>query len=75
MSDSSRPHGLQTTRLLCPWDFPGKSTGDTFSLEFKKKKPKFTDIYNIEMNSLFNPTHKKYSLLTVYVLVSNLEYK
>ena len=27
MSDSSRPHGLQRTRLLCPWDFPGKSTG------------------------------------------------
>ena len=26
-SDSSRPHGLQPTRLLCPWDFPGKSTG------------------------------------------------
>ena len=22
----SRPHGLQPTRLLCPWDFPGKST-------------------------------------------------
>ena len=20
-------HGLQPTRLLCPWDFPGKSTG------------------------------------------------
>ena len=27
MSDSSRPQGLQPTRLLCPWDFPGKSTG------------------------------------------------
>ena len=27
MSDSSRPHGLQPTRLLRPWDFPGKSTG------------------------------------------------
>ena len=26
-SDSSRPHGLQRTRLLHPWDFPGKSTG------------------------------------------------
>ena len=26
MSDSSRPHGLQPTRLLHPWDFPGKST-------------------------------------------------
>ena len=25
--DSSWPHGLQTTRLLHPWDFPGKSTG------------------------------------------------
>ena len=27
MSDSFRPHGLQPTSLLCPWDFPGKSTG------------------------------------------------
>ena len=27
VSDSFRPHGLQPTRLLCPWDFPGKSTG------------------------------------------------
>ena len=27
VSDSSRPHGLQPTRLLRPQDFPGKSTG------------------------------------------------
>ena len=27
MSKSSRPRGLQPTKLLCPWDFPGKSTG------------------------------------------------
>ena len=27
MSDSSQPHGLQPTRLLHPWDFPGKNTG------------------------------------------------
>ena len=27
VSNSSRPHGLQPTRLLCPWDFSGKSTG------------------------------------------------
>ena len=26
-SDSQQPHGLQPTRLLHPWDFPGKSTG------------------------------------------------
>ena len=27
VSNSSRPHGLQPTRLLRPWDLPGKSTG------------------------------------------------
>ena len=26
-SNSLRPHGLQPTRLLHPWDFPGKGTG------------------------------------------------
>ena len=27
MSDSLRPHELQLTELLCPWDSPGKNTG------------------------------------------------
>ena len=27
MSDSKRPHGVQPTRLLLLWDFPGNSTG------------------------------------------------
>ena len=27
MSDPQRPHGPQPSRLLCPWDFPGRSTG------------------------------------------------
>ena len=27
VSDPQRPHGLQPSRLLHPWDFPGKSTG------------------------------------------------
>ena len=27
MSDSVRPHGLQPTRLLRPWDSPRKNTG------------------------------------------------
>ena len=26
ISDSLQPHGLQPTRLLCPWDFPSKNT-------------------------------------------------
>ena len=27
VSDSLRSHGLQPTRPLCPWDFPGKHSG------------------------------------------------
>ena len=27
VSDSLCPHGLKFTRLLCPWNFPGKKTG------------------------------------------------
>ena len=27
MFNSLQPHGLQPTRLLSPWDFPGKNTG------------------------------------------------
>ena len=27
LSNSLWPHGLEPTRLLCPWDFPGKNTG------------------------------------------------
>ena len=30
VSDSSLPHGLQPTRLLHPWDFPGESIGVCF---------------------------------------------
>ena len=27
MSNSLLPHGLQPSRLFCPWDFPGRNTG------------------------------------------------
>ena len=27
MSNSLQPHGVQPTRLFCPWDFPGNNTG------------------------------------------------
>ena len=27
VSDPQWPHGLQPSMLLCPWDYPGKSTG------------------------------------------------
>ena len=28
MSDSLKPHGLKPARLLCPWNFRGKNTGE-----------------------------------------------
>ena len=28
VSASLRPHGLWPARLLCPWDCPGKNTGE-----------------------------------------------
>ena len=40
VSDSKRPHGLQPTRLLCPWDFPGKSTGVGCHCLLRWKAPK-----------------------------------
>ena len=30
VSNPLRPHGLWPTRLLCPWDYPGKNTGVGF---------------------------------------------
>ena len=27
VSNSLQPHGLQPTRLFCPWDSPGNNTG------------------------------------------------
>ena len=36
VSGSSRPHGLQPTRLLHPWDFPGKSTGVGWGKKWKQ---------------------------------------
>ena len=42
MSDSVRPHRRQPTRLYCPWDSPGKTTGAGchFLLQCMKVKSK-----------------------------------
>ena len=36
VSDSLQPHGLEPTRLLCPWDSPGKSTGVQVAISFSR---------------------------------------
>jgi len=39
MSDPQRPHGLQPTRLLHPWGFPGKGTG-VGAIAFSDDRPR-----------------------------------
>ena len=34
VSDPQQSHGLQPSRLLCPWDFPGRSTGVKVSVYY-----------------------------------------
>ena len=40
VSDSQRPYGLQPTRSLHPWDFPGKSRNiyQSYTKSFRKSK-------------------------------------
>ena len=50
VSDSSRLHGLQPTRLLHPWDFPGKSTG-VGAIAFSEKAPEWSQNRNRSQTS------------------------
>ena len=55
VSDSLWPHGLYPTRLLCPWDFPGKNTG--VGSHFLLPPRSFRDLPDpgIEHSSLASP--------------------
>ena len=56
MCDFLPPHGLQPTKLLHPWDFPGKSTGvggHFFSPYLLPEKCPFPSVFlKLELNSL-----------------------
>ena len=63
VSNSSQPHGLQTTRLLHPWDFPGKSTGVgchcqnlSFVLIGVNYKHKRSDCQSTHLGQVSNPS-------------------
>ena len=63
MSDPFDPIGLQTIRLLCPWDFPGKNTsvgcisfpGDFPNPGIKPECPALAEFFTAEplMEALF----------------------
>ena len=68
MSDSLWPHGLQSTRLLCPWDFPGKNTrvGCHFLLQrifpTQGSKSPAWQVNSLPLHYLGSPRH---SILTI----------
>ena len=51
MSDSVRPHRRQPTRLPCPWDSPGKNTGEGchFLLQCMKGKVKVKSLSHVRL--------------------------
>ena len=55
MSDPQRPHGLQLSRLLRLWDFPGKSTGvgGHCLLQFRYDLNQIPYDYTVEVTNRF----------------------
>ena len=66
MSDSFQPHGLQPTRLLCPWDFPGKSTGVGFHFLLQRHRHKLPYIKQISNKDLLCSTGNYIQHLIIY---------
>ena len=65
MLDSLRPHELQPTRLLYPWDFPGKSTRvGCQCLLWSSATPRFKSINSSALSFLYGLTLTFLSLIT-----------
>ena len=68
VSDSWRPHGLQPTMLVRPWDFPGKSTGvgcqcllhESFRVGIKHSHPVYVGAYIYTELTMWGDEHVHY---------------
>ena len=63
ISNSSWPHGLQPTRLLRPWDFPGKSTGVGFHCLLRVGIELITKSVSLILTELWVPQRCMFSYL------------
>ena len=66
--NSLRPHGLQPTRLLYPWDFPGKNT--EVSCHFLLQEifpPRDRTQFSCIADQFFTMSHQRYQVLYLYL--------
>ena len=59
VSDSVRPHRRQPTRLLCPWDSPGKNTGVDCHFLLQCMKVKSESFHFTQRGSILNQEVRK----------------
>ena len=78
VSDSSRPHGLRPTRLLRPWDFPGKSIGVGCHCLLQKHILQRHNWKELETSSFFFPfphtTIKQHIFVQIYSYSKKTDY-
>ena len=65
--DPQRPHRLQPTRLLCPWDFPGKSTGVGCHCLLRKVSLYITKLLSKMIEAIYIPTNSYKSAQIKYI--------
>ena len=64
VSDSSQPHGLQPTRLLCAWESPGNKYARIYQFIRKQKSESCIFIYLLLISSLIPaPTNLFFTFL------------
>ena len=71
VSDSQQPHGLQSIRLLHPWDFPGKSARVDCHFLLQKKESK-SKIRNGSGSVYEKDTQERYNLVPKIVQLKDL---
>ena len=70
MSDSSWPHGLQPTRLLRPWDSPGKSTGAGCHCLLPLSVSLFLFHRYVHLSCILDPVCQWYQVVFVFLFLT-----
>ena len=72
VSNPQRPHGLQPSRLLRPWGFPGKSTG-VGCHHLLCYLPEFAQTHVHRVNDAIQPSHPLLPLFLLPLIFANIK--